>query len=391
MMAQVSRPANSSRILRMVFDHPGISRHELAARLELDRSTVSKIVSQFCETKLLLEDDPGDTGPRGGRRPIGLRLDPGYCLTVGIDIQADFSRLVLVDASGSVVHEETIFTCSSSPSLVTTCTNTIARAVSIAFEYKKIVAGIGFSIPGIVDSRRGTIVRSIALGITDDFCFDKPVSKSCHLPVSVENDARCALVGELVVRKNRTIDNCLYVQLIYHDSLEQNAPSARVSVGLAVVMDGKPYVGSTGMAGEFRSINWKPGNRNQFSLSDDELSLLTENPETVSRMLQELSNHIAVFANTLNLERVLVGGSEPLRNQLCAAISDAIYKNAVYPELSLCNVEPASNGERASATGAACIALYDCFDTLFQDFSLFLTTDDPSSVGRLSECTGGKR
>ena len=46
---------NRSRILRVIWHHPGTSRVDVAALLGLDKSTVSSIVTELIETGLVRE------------------------------------------------------------------------------------------------------------------------------------------------------------------------------------------------------------------------------------------------------------------------------------------------------------------------------------------------
>ena len=63
---------NTSRILRLVWQKKGISRVEIANTLNLDKSTVTKIVSSLNDIGIINEIAQGETGPQGGRKPIYL-------------------------------------------------------------------------------------------------------------------------------------------------------------------------------------------------------------------------------------------------------------------------------------------------------------------------------
>ena len=57
---------NTSRILRLVWQKKGISRVEIANTLNLDKSTVTKIVSSLNDIGIINEIAQGETGPQGG-------------------------------------------------------------------------------------------------------------------------------------------------------------------------------------------------------------------------------------------------------------------------------------------------------------------------------------
>ena len=75
-MKSINSPAdvNVSRILRLIWQHKGISRIEIANELGIDKSTVTKIISNLSEIGIISEIAQGSTGPQGGRRPIFLEI-----------------------------------------------------------------------------------------------------------------------------------------------------------------------------------------------------------------------------------------------------------------------------------------------------------------------------
>ena len=77
---------NVSRILRLVWKKKGISRVEIANTLNLDKSTVTKIVSSLTDIGIVKEIAEGSTGPQGGRKPIYLEISKSFACVGGIEI-----------------------------------------------------------------------------------------------------------------------------------------------------------------------------------------------------------------------------------------------------------------------------------------------------------------
>jgi N-acetylglucosamine repressor len=104
------------------------------------------------------------------------------------------------------------------------------------------VAGVGVSLPGLVDNRAGMFISSVVLPWRD-----VPVvawlRESTRLPVHIDNSARCAALAEIWHSKSHYahVRNLLYVS---------------VSSGLAcgIVIDGSLYRGGTNTAGQFGHI-----------------------------------------------------------------------------------------------------------------------------------------
>ena len=65
------------------------------------------------------------------------------------------------------------------------------------------IAGACFSLPGAVDEASGVIGGSSALDYIHDFDIQSDLEKVLQLPVSMENDANCAALGEIWVGAGR--------------------------------------------------------------------------------------------------------------------------------------------------------------------------------------------
>jgi len=77
----------ATRIFRTIWHNPNISRVDLADRLGLDKSTVTKQVAYLIDTGLILEKEEGEASSRGGRTPIYLAVNREYGRFIGIELQ----------------------------------------------------------------------------------------------------------------------------------------------------------------------------------------------------------------------------------------------------------------------------------------------------------------
>jgi predicted transcriptional regulator len=65
---------NRSRTIELIRNRPGISRIEASDSLGLNRSTLTHIVNDLLDLKLITEQKSAKAGERGGRIPIGLSI-----------------------------------------------------------------------------------------------------------------------------------------------------------------------------------------------------------------------------------------------------------------------------------------------------------------------------
>jgi DNA-binding transcriptional regulator LsrR (DeoR family) len=83
---------NSSRIFQHIRLNRGISRIAVASDLDLDRSTITKVVRQLMEDGLVLTTGKYHGKPGVGRMATGLEINPNFGLVLGIEVQAEFCR-----------------------------------------------------------------------------------------------------------------------------------------------------------------------------------------------------------------------------------------------------------------------------------------------------------
>lgn len=66
---------------------------------------------------------------------------------------------------------------------------------SLSAEYK--INGIGLSMPGLIDSKNGFMYTGGFVECISNLCIVEIMEKRCGVPVTVENDAKCAALAEL--------------------------------------------------------------------------------------------------------------------------------------------------------------------------------------------------
>ena len=112
--------------------------------------------------------------------------------------------------------------------LIDACRRQLARAD---------VHAVGIGMPGTVDAEHGVLVRASNLPLSD-FPLTQVLSKRLGLPVYLENDANCALYGEIFAGAGRDSDNFLMV-------------TVGTGIGGGIRLGGKIHLGMENRAGEF--------------------------------------------------------------------------------------------------------------------------------------------
>lgn len=109
------------------------------------------------------------------------------------------------------------------------------------------VAGVGVAAPGSLDRARGVVLESHNLGWFGLPLRDR-VQAATGLPTIVENDANCAAYGEWWQGAGRGFRSVLGITL-------------GTGIGGGIVMDGQPFAGATGAAGEIGHTTVEYGGR----------------------------------------------------------------------------------------------------------------------------------
>jgi predicted NBD/HSP70 family sugar kinase len=233
------RLVNSRILLNILSDRQPISRAELAKISGLNKATVSMITSELLKDGYIVEEDgTGKTTPIGGKPPTPLRLNAQRYGIFGLDIRADETVLALADLNSRIVARMSFETETNARSFITKIGKEIAQLRANHTEFQAI-AGIGVSLPGLVDSSSGTFLMSVVLPWRDVPIIEW-LEQETGLSVLIDNSARCAALAEIWHSKAQyaQVRNLLYVS---------------VSTGLAcgIVIEGGVYRGRNNIAGQF--------------------------------------------------------------------------------------------------------------------------------------------
>ena len=186
------RDINRQIVLNYVREREPISRADIARETALQRSTVSTIVEELKTEGLVEEVGAGKS--TGGRRPTLLRLRAAGALAIGVDITPTRTTIATCDLAGRVLRREQ-FDNNPRPdqmvALVIDCVREMA-----AGETGQRVAGVGVSLPGLVDTETGRAVY-IPFFRWRDWAIAEEVEEATGLTVRVDNDANAAALAEL--------------------------------------------------------------------------------------------------------------------------------------------------------------------------------------------------
>lgn len=304
---------NILRIIRLLWIEKKISRVDIASKLAMDKSTVTKITSELTQKNIIKEAESGESGPQGGRKPVYLELNSEYACVAGIEINPEKIYCSLINLMGEPIFEysEKIVCDEEYHFELMEC---FTKAFNILKEksinLKNNIIGIGVGIPALVDVKSGKIIQSIPLQISEPIDFIQQAEKITNLPVFFDNDAKCCCYAEKMFWNDSSdVKNMMYVMVQHRPQQPVKNSPKNISVGFGFVLNGKIYHGANSSAGEFRSMMWDSSSKNQFVNGKDSIKSLSDEKKVLP-IFKELAKNVSFLVNTLNLDVVYVGGIE---------------------------------------------------------------------------------
>jgi len=322
----------SSRIIEKVFSRPGISRSDLVAVLELDKATITNLVSKLLKRGVLREASESG-GRRSGARRVPLEINPGFGYVIGVEVQPEFVAVNALAADGTLLSIKSYVTQTTKDRVSGNIRDAIETYVEETGLVPQDLMGIGLGISGIVDPFRGEILFSRTLEVSVDAKIRIVEDTAAYFdrPVFVDNDARCCAYGQLI-RHRKMVSNFLYVFCEFEDYRAQGGPKERISLGMSTVLDSKVHYGSNLSSGEFRAFNADPAVPGQFGVhSYDYFYSVKRDAKRRQEFMELMSRNIAFLVNFLDLTRVYFGGGiEIYKNELVPLIKRDVQDQWIY-------------------------------------------------------------
>ncbi|GGS82230.1 transcriptional regulator [Planobispora rosea] len=369
------RATNLAVVLRFVREHAPCSRADIAASTGLNKATVSSLVADLIDRRLVRET--GLTENRVGRPATMLVLDGSPYAAIGVEINVDYVTAVAVDLSG----ERLLSWRRSFPGTTSTVNQAVAAVAALVrrvtgrmAKEERQVLGLTVGVPGLVGTD-GTVLIAPNLGWRDvDLSGDLAKAlRDPGFPVQIDNDANLAALAEHRFGPQAGTANLVYL-------------TGEIGVGAGVILDGRLRRGARGYSGEIGHIQLDPlgaecrcgrlgcleavagiGAVLQHSaLSPAEVEIELEEVVRLARsgddrtldLLAGVGRHlgkgVSVIANLLNPEVVILGGYYvPLAPWLLPAVAAEMSGRTIAPDSGGCQVVASGLGYGAAALGGA--------------------------------------
>ncbi|MEF3303048.1 ROK family transcriptional regulator [Paenibacillus sp. GYB003] len=369
---------NKSIVLDSIIRSHPLSRAQLSEMTGLNKGTVSALVSELIDERLVYEIGLGTSS--GGRKPVMLVFNRSAGYAIGIDIGVRYVLAVLTDLGGRTIAERRVEPDrSDADSVLDAIVETVRALTAQAPDSPYGVVGAGVGVAGIVDDR-GAVLFAPNLE-WENVELKRLLEERLGFPVMVDNEANAGALGELQFGAGKEATDIVYL-------------SVGTGIGAGIVIGGRLAKGAGGFSGEIGhttiETNGKKcrcGNKGcweQYASESAALELAAplgvdrfdrlvelagaDAPEAIRLFHQvgeSLGIGIAGIVNTFNPELILIGNQMTLAEPwIRSAVERVVAARSLPFHRRQAQIRFASLGDRSTVSGAAFVAV-----------SAFLTKD----------------
>ncbi|PWI53555.1 sugar kinase [Rhizobium phaseoli] len=231
-----ARAMNRRLILNLLRREGPRSRADIATVIGLSPAAVTFVVADLLEEGIVVEGQ-AVPGP-AGRRPIPVEINYQHALAVGFKLMVDSVECVATDLATNPVAAMRVRLVGHDPDYVADLlADIVPELVKLAGRPKAKLAGIGISMPGVINHEQTDCVRSHRFQ-WDNVPLASLVASRVHVPVWLEDDTNAYAIAQQLFGLGRQHRNMAVL-------------AVGVGISCALVIDGKLYRGANGAAGKF--------------------------------------------------------------------------------------------------------------------------------------------
>ena len=164
-------------------------------------------------------------------------------MRIGIDLGGTKTAGAIVGDDGAIIERVVLPTDPRSADAVIDGIFRVCEELGIAGEKilhcvqnDNVGLTIGIGVPGTVNSKTGTVIKTPNLPLTNINLAEK-INDKYNIPVFIENDANCAALGESLAGAIKDTENAVLITL-------------GTGIGSGLILGGKLHTGMSGAAGE---------------------------------------------------------------------------------------------------------------------------------------------
>lgn len=362
---ELIRDINTSLVTNLIIEKGPISRAAIAKELGLTKATISAIVQNLLDRKLV--EEIGTANVSSGRKPVLLTFCYNCAYAISIDVSASHISVLSAHLGGGDCKLIQYPSSNNKEDIIPQLIQCIEKQMTYIQSSHYGIIGITIGIHGITKHNK---VIFTPYSPYSDIDFVSELKNYFHIPVLIENEANLSVLGEYTF--HYPIKNMVGI-------------SVHSGIGLGIIINGTLYHGLNGYAGEFGhsiiELDGRPcpcGNQGCFEQYASERALLSElarlkneseisinefvklytNKEKESILIMKLfvkymSIGIRNIINTLDPELIVINSSFTMNfPQVIEQIQDSIISTIH----KTCNIVPSKLQDMSILLGGICMS-----------------------------------
>ncbi|MEI3612758.1 ROK family transcriptional regulator [Pseudogracilibacillus sp. SO30301A] len=386
------RQSNLFLILRILKERGSLSKTDLSKITKLSLPSVTSIINELEEYNLI--SLLGQAPIKRGRFPIKYKLNSNALYIIGVTIQSESIKCVIINLNGDIQHYLSIpLPTNHEPAYVLDkVSNLVQKVIAESGINQSKILGIGVGMHGIVDPINGVAIYPPHLG-WEHIPLSEILEDKLNLPVLVDNDCNVLTLAERWFGKCINSDSFIVMNVDYgvgsgimvSGNLFHGTNYGGGQIGHLTVSENGPKCscGNFGcletLVNENALLNGinkklKQGfNSVLVSLMDNGISLkdiyvaATKEDQLSIQTLEEAGRYLGVgvssLVNLFNPQQIILTGSVLVGEEfITIPLKDTVNKTALKTNTKNLKIETSDLGDKADVIGAATLWVDSLFN-----------------------------
>jgi predicted NBD/HSP70 family sugar kinase len=363
---------NRGLAIRLLRRHGTLSRHDISRMTQLQGSTLSYIVRELLEKKLVRVAGKRESA-QVGQKQVLLTLNPEMGWMLGVSLRPDVATMVLLDSAGGRI--DGMQTPISGP--IETFPGQLHQALDSWLQRRGKprgkMLGLGVAVPAVVDADAGVVLRSIPLSAVN-VPFQQMLASEFDVTTVIDHDPCYGACSEATDGAAADVSHFVYFSLNVTGSTPETVRLG--AYGSALYLQGQIYRGGFYGAGELSGPLAVTA-----VLSRSDIEALADADGPMPPGLVELAVRVAAslgpIVNFVDVQMVVLAGTARITNRrFIAAVQAGVTEQLIAIPGRAVRVVRSAFGLEASARGAAIAA----FDAIIAQGQLFGDTDQRKTI-----------
>jgi predicted NBD/HSP70 family sugar kinase len=353
---QLNRFVNRRLILDQIRRSGTTSRADLAKQTAIRPPTVSAIVKELIDEGLIEERGIGQTS--GGRAPRVIVLRPNKPCALGFEISETRILAGLCDLTGNICDQIEMPSDTVTPETAVDRMEQLGNQLLEAAGTKwEKLQGVGIAVQGHVNGAEG-IVRWSHRFNWRNVALKQMCEQRWHVDTDVINDCLAGGLAAHFLDPQSIVDNLVFVYLRF-----RGTSHGLVGLGSGIIVNGEPYYGEFGAAGEITTMINHPlvyakemGGKSFAGLAEFCAAVEDDDPVAMAalyRVGNELSTLVLHIVNLLEPGVLMFGSDAPLlRARLLVQLDQVLVKQGLAYEAGKTKLLASTLGDSCLMRGA---------------------------------------